>query len=60
MARRPPLRPCAVEASVSMVGAMYIVDYGQHATNLKRIAEIRLPFGWPTETGIIWKVVRIQ
>lgn len=37
-------------------GAMYIVDYGQHAINLKRIAEGRFPFEWPPETGVVWKV----
>ena len=41
-------------------GAMYIVDYGQHAINLKRIAEGHLPFEWPPETGAVWKVTRTQ
>lgn len=41
-------------------GAMYIVDYGQHAINLKRIAEQHLPFEWPPKTGIVWKVTRQQ
>jgi glucose/arabinose dehydrogenase len=40
-------------------GAMYIVDFGQHAINLKQIANKNLPFEWPPETGIIWKVTRM-
>ena len=38
--------------------AMYIVDYGVHIINMARIADDRLPFEWPPETGAIWKVTR--
>ncbi len=39
-------------------GAMYIVDFGQHAIVLRQIANENLPFEWPPETGAIWKVSR--
>lgn len=41
-------------------GAMYIVDFGQHAINQARIAEGHLPFEWPPKTGVVWKVTRTQ
>jgi len=41
-------------------GAMYIVDYGVHRINLSRIADGRLPFEFPPETGSIWKVTRSE
>lgn len=39
-------------------GAMYIVDFGQHAINQARIAEGHLPFEWPEKTGAIWRVTK--
>jgi hypothetical protein len=39
---------------------MYIVDYGVHRINLSRIADGRLPFEFPPETGSIWKVTRSE
>ncbi len=41
-------------------GAMYIVDYGQAFINLAQIAEGNLPYEFPPETGIIWKVTRTE
>lgn len=41
-------------------GAMYIVDFGSHRTSLKRIAEGHFPIDFDRETGIIWKVTRID
>ncbi|MBW3634862.1 MAG: sugar dehydrogenase [Armatimonadetes bacterium] len=39
-------------------GAMYIVDFGQHKINMARIADGKLPFEWPPNTGGVWKVTR--
>ena len=39
-------------------GAMYIVDWGQHLIVLDHIAHGHLPFEWPENTGVIWKVTR--
>jgi glucose/arabinose dehydrogenase len=39
-------------------GAMYIVDFGQHAIVLRHIEHGHLPFEWPERTGAIWKVTK--
>jgi hypothetical protein len=37
-------------------GAMYIVDYGIARINMARQEEGQVPYEFPPETGIIWKV----
>ena len=37
---------------------MYIVDYGVAWIVLRRIAEGNLPYEFPPETGVIWKVTK--
>ena len=39
---------------------MYIVDYGVHRIVLARVADTRLPFEWQPESGVIWKVTKVQ
>ncbi len=41
-------------------GAMYIVDFGTHKITLSRIADGHLPFEFPPETGVIWKVTKVK
>jgi glucose/arabinose dehydrogenase len=37
-------------------GAMYIVDYGVARVNMARVAQGKLPYEFPPQTGAIWKV----
>ncbi len=39
-------------------GAMYIVDYGIANINPARAAEGQVPYEFPPETGVVWKVTR--
>jgi len=41
-------------------GAMYIVDFGTHKITLSRIADGHLPFEFPPDTGVIWKVTKVK
>ncbi len=41
-----------------VTGAYVPFGTGVHVINMARIADDRLPFEWPPETGSVWKVTR--